>query len=517
VPVQPPSRQELQRIAEQQFGFSLSDEELETFAAAAPGTLAGFTRLDELPDEHLPVKYPRADLGHRPTGAENPSNGWAWKCSIPGAADGPLAGRRVGVKDNVCVAGIPMLNGSPIMEGYVPREDATVVTRLLDAGAEIVGKTAVPAFCFDGGGVTGYPDPQPTNPHDAAFMCGSSSNGSAAVLVTGEADLALGGDQGGSIRLPASWSGCVGHKPTYGLVPYTGIFPIELTIDHVGPMARTVADCAQMLEVLAGEDGLDPRQVGVRVTPYVDGLDRGPEGLRVGILREGFDRPGMSEADVDAGVREAAESLGAAGASVEEVSVPMHTDGLAIWNGVAIEGATDLMVRGDAFGTNHKGHYTTDLVDFYGRARRMRARDYSVTVKLTMLLGHYLSDRYNHHYYAKAQNLGRRLRAAYGEALERVDVLALPTTPMKAMRIPPPGASVADVLTAALSNIANTAPIDVTGNPAISVPCAFSDGLPVGLMLVGRHFDDATVLRAGHAFETVRGELSPGQREAAAA
>ena len=516
MPVHPPSAEELQRIA-RQYGFELSDAELQTVTALAPPTLATFTRLDELPDEKLPVTYPRADLGHRPVDAENPSNGWTWVCSIPGAAEGPLAGRRVGIKDNCCVAGIPMLNGSPIMEGYVPREDATVVTRLLDAGAEIVGKTAVPAFCFDGGGVTGYPDPQPTNPHDAAFMCGSSSNGSAAVLVTGEADLALGGDQGGSIRLPASWSGCVGHKPTYGLVPYTGIFPIELTIDHVGPMARTVADCAQMLEVLAGEDGLDPRQVGVRVTPYVDGLDRGPEGLRVGILREGFDRPGMSEADVDAAVREAAESLGAAGASVEEVSVPMHSDGLAIWNGVAIEGATDLMVRGDAFGTNHKGHYTTDLVDFYGRARRMRAQDYSVTVKLTMLLGHYLSDRYNHHYYAKAQNLGRRLRAAYGEALERVDVLALPTTPMKAMRIPPPGASVADVLTAALSNIANTAPIDVTGNPAISVPCAFSDGLPVGLMLVGRHFDDATVLRAGHAFETVRGELSPGQREAAAA
>ena len=135
-------------------------------------------------------------------------------CSIPGAAEGPLAGRTVGVKDNVCVAGIPLLNGSPIMEGYVPREDATVVTRLLDAGATIVGKTAVPAFCFDGGGLTGYPEPQPTNPHDPAYMCGSSSNGSAAVVVTGQADMALGGDQGGSIRLPASWSGCCGHKPT---------------------------------------------------------------------------------------------------------------------------------------------------------------------------------------------------------------------------------------------------------------------------------------------------------------
>jgi amidase len=410
-----------------------------------------------------------------------------------------------------------MLNGSPIMEGYVPREDATVVTRLLDAGAEIVGKTAVPAFCFDGGGLTGYPDPQPTNPHDGAYLCGSSSNGSAAVLVTGQADLALGGDQGGSIRLPASWSGCVGHKPTFGLVPYTGIFPIELTIDHVGPMARSVADCAAALEVLAGEDGLDPRQIGVQVTPYLEGLDRGPDGLRVGLLREGFEREGMSEADVDAAVRDAAEALASAGATVEEVSVPLHADGLIIWNAVAMEGATELMVLGDAFGTNHKGHYTTDLVDFYGRARRMRAQDYSVTVKLTMLLGRYLSERYNHHYYAKGQNLGRRLRAAYGEALERVDVLALPTTPMKAMRIPPAGASIADVLTAALSNIANTAPFDVTGNPALSVPCAFADGLPVGLMLVGRPWDDATVLRAGHAYETVRGDLEPGARSAAAA
>jgi amidase len=516
VPVQPPSRQELERIAEQ-YHLALTAEELDTFSAAAPATLAGFSRLDELPDEHLPVRYPRADLGHRPIGADNPSNGWAWRCSIPGAAVGPLAGTRVGVKDNVCVAGIPMLNGSPIMEGYVPREDATVVTRLLDAGAEVVGKTAVPAFCFDGGGLTGYPEPQPTNPHDAAYLCGSSSNGSAAVVVTGEADMALGGDQGGSIRLPSSWSGCCGHKPTYGLVPYTGIFPIELTLDHVGPMARTVAGCARMLEVIAGEDGLDPRQAGVRVEPYVPGLERGPEGLRVGVLREGFEIPGVSEADVDAAVRDAVERLAGAGATVEEVSVPMHRDGLAIWNGVAMEGATDLMVRGDAFGTNHKGHYTTDLVDFYGRARRVRGRDYSVTVKLTVLLGHYLSEHYNHHYYAKSQNLGRRLRAAYGEALEHCDVLALPTTPMKAMRIPPAGASVADVLTAALSNIGNTAPFDVTGNPALSVPCGVCEGLPVGLMLVGRHFDDATVLRAGHAFETVYGRVKRAEQAGATA
>src|SRR3954451_7743560 len=503
--IQPPSREDVERIA-QAFHRTLTDEELEAFDALFGPAAAGYARLDELEDESLPVSYPRADRGRRPQPDEYESNGWVWRCSIPGAADGPLAGRTVGVKDNVCVADIPMLNGSPIMEGYVAREDATVVTRLLDAGAEISGKTAVPAFCFDGGGITGYPEPQPTNPHDPAYMCGSSSNGSAAVVVTGQADMALGGDQGGSIRLPASWSGCCGHKPTHGLVPYTGIFPIELTLDHIGPMARTVADCAAMLDAIAGEDGLDPRQIGVRVQPYREGLEAGPDGLRVGVLLEGFGIADASEPDVDAAVRDAAETLARGGAEVEVASVPMHRDGLVIWNAIATEGSTDLMVRGDAFGTNHKGHYSTDLVDFYGRGRRARANDYSVTVKLTVLLGGYLSDRYNHHYYAKAQNLGRRLRRSYAEALERYDVLVLPTTAMKARRFPPAGAPITEVLGAALGNLHNTSPFDVTGNPALSVPCGTSDGLPVGMMLVGRHFDDATVLRAGHAFQRLAGD-----------
>jgi amidase len=503
VPVQPPTRQQLEWIADS-LHMQLTEEELDTFEAVIGASVEVFRRLDELPDTSLPVKYPREDVGHRPVGDENPSNGWAWKCSIPGAASGPLAGRTVGVKDNVCVAGVPMLNGSPIMEGYVPREDATVVTRLLDAGAHIVGKTAVPAFCFDGGGLTGYPDPQPVNPHNPAYLAGASSNGSAVVIVEGEADMALGGDQGGSIRMPSSWSGCCGHKPTHGLVPYTGIFPIELTLDHIGPMARTVADCALMLSVLAGEDGLDPRQINVSVQDYTAALEVGADGLRVGVLAEGFGIPDASEPDVDAAVRAVGDTLAAAGASVEEVSIPLHRDGLAIWNAIATEGATDLMVRGDAFGTNHKGHYTTDLVDFYGRARRARGSDYSVTVKVTALLGTYLSEDYNHHYYAKARNLGRRLDAQYAAALERFDVLLLPTTAMKAREIPV-GGGIGETLAAALGNLHNTAPIDVTGNPALSVPCGTSDGLPVGAMFVGRHFDDATVLRAGHAYQLASG------------
>jgi amidase len=503
VPVQPPTRQQLEWIADT-LHMQLTEEELDVFETVIAASVGVFRRLDELPDSSLPVKYPREDVGHRPVGDENPSNGWAWKCSIRGAGSGPLAGRTVGVKDNVCVAGIPLLNGSPIMEGYVPREDATVVTRLLDAGAHIVGKTAVPAFCFDGGGLTGYPDPQPVNPHNPAYLAGASSNGSAVVIVEGEADLALGGDQGGSIRMPSSWSGCCGHKPTHGLVPYTGIFPIELTLDHIGPMARTVADCALMLSVLAGEDGLDPRQINVSVQDYNAALEVGAEELRVGVLAEGFGIPDASEPDVDAAVRAVGDVLASSGASVEEVSIPLHRDGLAIWNAIATEGATDLMVRGDAFGTNHKGHYTTDLVDFYGRARRARGTDYSATVKVTALLGTYLSEDYNHHYYAKARNLGRRLDAEYAAALERFDVLLLPTTAMKAREIPV-GGGIPEILAAALGNLHNTAPFDVTGNPALSVPCGTSDGLPVGAMFVGRHFDDATVLRAGHAYQSASG------------
>jgi amidase len=516
VPVQPPSPSELARIAAS-YGIELEGTELEQVTELAGATVAGYGRLDELDVPPRPVKYPRVDLGHRPTGEENPGNGWAWRCSIPGAPEGPLAGVRVAIKDNICVAGIPMLNGTEMLEGYVPREDATVVTRLLDAGAEVIGKTAVPAFCFDGGSVTGYPRPEPVNPHDPERLPGASSSGSAVVVALGEADMALGGDQGGSIRMPASWSGVVGHKPTWGLVPYTGAFPIELTLDHLGPICRSVRDCARMLEVLAGDDGLDPRWSGGIAQPYVEEIERGASGLRVGILTEGFGWPDVSEPDVDEAVRNAAASFEGLGATVGEVSVPMHRDGLAIWNAIAIEGATELMVRGNAMGTNWRGHYTTDLLDFYSRARAARAGDYSPTVKLTMLVGHYMAERYGRHYYAKGQNLSRRLRGLYDQVLEDFDVLVMPTTAMKAMRRPPADASFTDYVMAALANLHNTAVFDATGHPALSVPCGFSDGLPIGMMLVGRHLEDAMVLRAAHAYETARGELGSRNGKAALA
>ena len=493
-----PPLDELGRIAKS-YGLDASAEDLASFRNLMDGVLASYRRLDQFAEPTLPVKYPR-DAGYRPPASENRLNAWYWKCSIKGAPSGPLAGKKIAIKDNVCVAGIPMMNGSAVLEGYVPDVDATIVTRILDAGGEIVGKAVCEHLCFSGGSHTSDTGPV-LNPHDPKRSAGGSSSGSAALVAAGECDMAIGGDQGGSIRIPSSYSGAVGHKPTYGLVPYTGVFPIELTLDHTGPIARTAADCAALLEAIAGPDGLDPRQSGaVRTEPYTKKLTGDARGVRIGIVKEGFGWPN-SEPDVDKMVRDAGARLTRAGAAVTEVSVPLHRDGIHIWNAIAVEGATMLMVAGNSMGTNWKGHYTTSLLDFYGRSRRARANDLSETVKLVILLGQYMQDNYHGRYYAKAQNLARVLRAAYDEALGSVDLLLMPTLPLKATLLPAPNASREEYVARALEMITNTAPFDVTGHPAVTVPAGMSAGLPVGMMLIGRHWEDATVLRAADAFQ----------------
>ena len=213
--------------------------------------------------------------------------------------DGPLSGRTVAIKDNIMVAGVPMMNGSETLEGFVPTRDATVVTRLLAAGATIVGKAVCEDLCFSGGSHTSRTGPV-RNPWDPSRSAGGSSSGSAALVAAGAVDLAVGGDQGGSVRIPSAYCGTVGHKPTHGLVPYTGAFPIELTLDHLGPITRTVADAALMLGVFAGSDGLDPRQpTGVVGDDYVAALDGPVEGLRIGVVDGGVRDP----RPVDAGCR----------------------------------------------------------------------------------------------------------------------------------------------------------------------------------------------------------------------
>jgi amidase len=495
-----PPLTELGRIA-RSYGLQLTQDDLASFRNLMDGVLASYRRLDQFAEPTLPVKY-RRDPGYRPPASENRLNAWYWKCSIRGAPSGPLAGKKIAIKDNVCVAGIPMMNGSDVLEGYVPDVDATIVTRILDAGGEIVGKAVCEHLCFSGGSHTSDTGPV-LNPHDPKRSAGGSSSGSAALVVAGECDLAIGGDQGGSIRIPSSYCGAVGHKPTYGLVPYTGVFPIELTLDHTGPIGRSAADVALLLEVLAGPDGLDPRQPpGLRSEAYSKRLTGDASGLRIGIVNEGFAWPN-SEPDVDAMVRQAAQRLGRAGATVNEISIPLHRDGVHIWNAIAVEGATMLMVAGNSMGTNWKGHYTTSLLDFYGRSRRVRANDLSETVKLVILLGQYMQDNYQGRYYAKAQNLARTLRAAYDEALKGVDLLLMPTLPLKATLLPAPDASREEYVARALEMISNTCPFDVTGHPATTVPVGMSASLPVGMMLIGRHWEDGTALRTADALQKI--------------
>ena len=267
MPVQRPTVAQLDEIAKS-LSLPLSHAELEAFRRMMEGTLQAYDQVDAMADYLPGVRSPHAPA-HRPEGADNKYNQWYVKTSVRGAADGKLAGKRVALKDNICLAGVPMSIGAGYLEGYVPEVDATVVTRILDAGGEIVGKAVCEYMCFSGSSHTSWPAPV-LNPLDPSRSAGGSSSGSAVVVATGEADMALGGDQGGSIRIPAAWCGIVGLKPTYGLVPYTGIFPIELTIDHVGPMTRTVRDNALLLEVIAGPDGLDPRQHAPKVTPYLE-------------------------------------------------------------------------------------------------------------------------------------------------------------------------------------------------------------------------------------------------------
>ena len=494
--VRVPDPGRLVEIARSSFGLRLGEEEARSFAGLMEASIASYRRLDQLAEPSLPVKYPRTG-GRRPEPEENPLNAWYYRCSIKGAGEGPLAGKRVAVKDNVAVAGVPMMNGSATLEGYVPEFDATIVTRILDAGGEISGKAVCEHLCFSGGSHTSDTGPV-LNPHDRTRSAGGSSSGSAALVAAGEVEMAIGGDQGGSIRIPSCWCGTYGLKPTYGLVPYTGVFPIELTLDHVGPIAASVSDVALLLSAIAGEDGLDPRQREVRVGDYQNALERGVEGVRIGVVAEGFSLP---EEDVDETVRRAADTFRELGAEVQEVSIPLHRDGIHIWNAIAIEGATELMVRGNGMGTNWEGHYSTSLLDAYWRGRTALAGELSETVKLTMLTGQYMREAYGGRYYARARNLARRLRAAYDAALERADLLLMPTLPMKATKIPAPDAPREEVVARALEMIPNTCPFDVSGHPAMNVPCGTSEGLPVGMMLVGRKWDEETVLRAARAFE----------------
>ncbi|TCP45126.1 amidase [Tamaricihabitans halophyticus] len=500
--VEPPSNADIAQLAAS-YGLALSEADLTSFRELITGSLTAFDEVARLYEQHRERAPERPH--HWPAESENRYGAWYVRTDITERADGPLAGKQVAIKDNIAVAGVPMMNGSRAVEGYTPSTDATVVRRLLDAGATIAGKATCEDLCFSGGSHTSALGPV-RNPWDSTRMTGGSSSGSAALVAAGEVDFAIGGDQGGSIRMPAAFCGIVGHKPTHGLVPYTGAFPIESTIDHLGPMTRTVAAAAETLQVIAGDDGYDPRQARLPdVQDYRAGLNAGLRGVRVGILQEGFGIPGLSEPEVDAAVLAATRVLADAGADVREITVPWHRDGLAVWSVLATEGATTQMVDGNGYGMNWAGRYDPEMIAHYAQGRIAHAEQLSETVKLTMLTGKYTKEKHGGRHYAMARELAWRLTSAYDAALAEVDVLVLPTVPYVAREFPGADASKAEYVTAGLGMIANTSPTDVTGHPAISVPAGQVAGLPTGMMIIGPRFDDASCLAVAAGYEAAVG------------
>ncbi len=487
---------QLLEIAEE-LGMDLTPERGAEFLALMQGNFDAYEVLEQMPDYKPEVKYPRTP-GYRPEGEENKYNAWYVKTTVKGAPSGKLAGKTVVLKDNVCLAGVPMMNGSSTLEGYTPDLDATIVTRILDAGGTIVGKAHCELFCLSGGSHTNATGPV-HNPRKMGYSAGGSSSGSGALVAAGEVDMAIGGDQGGSIRMPSAFCGIYGMKATHGLVPYTGVMPIEATIDHTGPMTQTVSDNALFLEVLAGADGLDPRQYAPKVAEYTKALGKDVKGLKIGVVKEGFGLAN-SEKDVDAAVKAAAAHYAKLGATVEEVSIPMHSVAMVIWSPIALEGLQAQMMAGNGMGFNWKGLYTLSLLDAHS-AWRTRANELSDSLKISMFVGQYFIKHYRGHYYAKAQNLARKLKAAYDAALSKYDLLVMPTLPVKATPIPPADAPLSLYLQRAFEMIGNTAPFDVTGHPAMTIPCGSGDGLPIGMMLIGKDYDESTIYRAAHAYE----------------
>ncbi len=496
--VQMPTLEHLRSIADRMH-LTITDDDLNVFIELMRSPIGSYNVVDAMPDNLPEVKYPRTP-GYRPSQEENKHNAWYYKTSIKGASRGKLKGKRIALKDNVMVAGVPMMNGASTLEGYVPEIDATVVSRILDAGGEIAGKAHCEYFCQSGSSYTNATGPV-HNPHKMGYSSGGSSSGSAVLVALGEVDMAIGGDQGGSIRIPSSYSGTYGMKATYGVVPYSGIMPIEIYIDHTGPMTANVADNALLLEIIAGADGYDPRQCEVKTHRYTNSLTGDARGMKIGVVTESFGHE-SSEPDVDEKVRTAAKRFAEIGAEVEEISVPWHRIGPDIWLPIALEGGSQSFMWGDSYGLSRPDLYVTSLMDFH-RGWRARANELSETTKLLTFIGTYINDCYGNRYYGKAMNINRQLRAAYDDALARCDLLLMPTTPMKAQPLPGPDTGLVEYVEKAMEMIPNTAPFNSTHHPAMAVPCGMSDGLPVSLMLIGKHFDEPTIYRAAHAFEQI--------------
>jgi len=406
---------------------------------------------------------------------------------------GRLAGIAIAVKDNICTRGMKTTCASKMLENYVPPYNATVIERLEREGAVIIGKTNLDEFAM--GSTTEFSRFKATrNPWDNERVPGGSSGGSAASLAAGEATLALGSDTGGSIRCPASFCSVVGLKPTYGLVSRFGLVSFANSLELIGPMGRSVYDVALMLSCIAGRDSMDHTTLDVDTKDYTTTLKHGVKGLKIGLVKEM-----ISDTDehVSKSIYDAAGKFESLDADVEEVSMDSLRYALASYYTIAMAEASSNLARYDGirYGTsmNPEGF---EWNSYYTKVRS----NFGDEVKRRIIIGTYvLSSGYYGKYYLKAQKVRTLIKQEFAALFKTYDLLIAPTMPILPFKI---GEKIIDPLQMYMADI-DTVAANLAGIPSISVPCAFADGLPIGLQIMGNHLSEELLLRAAHAFEEV--------------
>ncbi len=403
---------------------------------------------------------------------------------------GMLAGIPIAIKECISTKGLETNCSSRILKGYIPPYDAHVIERLKTEGAIIMGKTNMDEFAMGTSTETSAFGPT-RNPWDLSCVPGGSSGGSAACVAAGEAPCALGSDTGGSVRCPASFCGTVGLKPTYGLVSRFGLVAYANSLEQIGPLSNTVEDAALLMEVIAGHDWRD--STSVEKGSYLPDLKMGIQGLKIGIPKEYFGE-GVDK-KVEKAIWDAVSVLEGLGTSWQEISLPHTPYALPTYYVIAMSEASSNLARFDGL---RYGTRAGEDLDWHTTFSEIRSKGFGPEVKRRILLGTYaLSAGYYGRYYLKALKVRTLIKNDFLRAFKNVDILACPTMPIPAFRI---GERINDPLSLYRADVF-TVPINLSGVPAISLPCGFAGHLPIGLQIMGKHFDEATILRAAYAYE----------------
>jgi aspartyl-tRNA(Asn)/glutamyl-tRNA(Gln) amidotransferase subunit A len=405
---------------------------------------------------------------------------------------GLLFGMPIGIKDNIVTKGLRTTSGSKMLENFDPIYNASVVERLTTAETVTIGKLNMDEFAM--GSSTENSGYQKTrNPWNLETVPGGSSGGSAAAVAAGEVLFSLGSDTGGSIRQPAAYCGVVGMKPTYGRISRFGLIAFASSLDQIGPITRTVEDNAYLLEAIAGVDPMDSTSANVEVPNFVQSLTGDIKGLKIGVPKE-YLGEGVQE-EVKQSVLDALKKLESLGAVWEEVSLPHSKYALATYYLLSSSEASANLARFDGVRYGYRTPDAQNLIELY---KKTRAEGFGDEVKRRIMLGTFaLSSGYYDAYYKKAQKVRTLIKKDFEDVFENYDVIVGPTTPTPAFKI---GEKTNDPMTMYANDIL-TIPVNLAGVPAISVPCGFSNGLPLGLQIIGKHFDESTIYRVAHAFE----------------